>query len=314
LSSNFVPVKTAGGNSSEADRRGTIVVGGKAPDGDKSEMNRLNLPPKPIVPHPEPARLTSTNSGSASPVGYEPALKRSNNSTETIKNALKTPGESEKKQKEIEDKMNELKFNQFKSIPLQSAGVSVVDDDNLKPNSSEVADSGGSNASLAPGGLSPGQVLNDHFSRFDRLRATELKGSADQTETISNALEKAKHEVPKPDGEYIYGAGDLIDKPSYVPNDPEYLQEDLQPTNNSQSDSESKADQRGIIIVGGKTGGTYFETIDDTLAKMNQNPQPETIQLFEQQVGALQDLSTTVQQTIQMNQQINFATTGRFRV
>ncbi len=131
--------------------------------------------------------------------------------------------------------------------------------------------------------------------RLDGMMKGELHDSAKQNESIANEMEKAK--------------------PSYVPKEPEYLQGDLPPANHSQSTSASDADQRGIIIVGGKSQGTYFETIDDTLAKMNQNPQPETVQLYQQQVGALQDLSATVQQSIQMNQQLTSATLmSRFRV
>jgi hypothetical protein len=225
-------------------QRGIIVVGGKLPSANR--LDHLNAPPEPILPHPEPAQITTPpgpTGMSASIVTHSPTFNGTADQTETIKNA----SEQAKHSNTPEDPQ------------------------------------------YGPGGNSPGEILNDFLSHPEKwknpLFDATFEGQAKQTETIKRSLQPAN---------LIQGRADQSETIKKA--------------------SASDADQRAISIVGGKSSGTFFETIDDTLSKMNQNPQPETVQLFEQQVAALQEMSTTIQQSIQMNHQINSAATGRFRV
>jgi hypothetical protein len=65
---------------------------------------------------------------------------------------------------------------------------------------------------------------------------------------------------------------------------------------------ENLASDRSIIVVGGKT---YFETIDDSFYQLQQNPAQQTADLFRQQFGAVQDMITTVDQTVQLQQNLS---------
>lgn len=62
---------------------------------------------------------------------------------------------------------------------------------------------------------------------------------------------------------------------------------------------------RGIIIVGGKTDGTNFGTIDDTIHVLQTDPQPEAQQILQEQIAAVQDMSSTAQQAVNLYQQLN---------
>lgn len=62
---------------------------------------------------------------------------------------------------------------------------------------------------------------------------------------------------------------------------------------------------RGIIIVGGKTEGTYLDTIDDTIHELQTNPQPETQQMLQEQLAAVQDMTSTAQQTVDLYRQLS---------
>ena len=64
----------------------------------------------------------------------------------------------------------------------------------------------------------------------------------------------------------------------------------------------SDASDRSIIVVGGKT---YFETIDDSFNQLQQNPTQQTVDLFRQQFGVVQDMVTTVDQTVQLQQNLS---------
>lgn len=403
LSSNFAPLKPVGGNSSEAEKSGIIVVGGRVPVRNETEIKHISLPPEPVVPNPEPARLTADSySTSAAAAAYGPELNGSAKQTATIEYASEKakpsydPKKSEylqgepppirdikdRKQKEIEKKMEELDHQMPKRVPfLGDDGIienashphwdfikgSTEQNEATKnsmekakhlytPKDPEYLSPDQSIGIKSPGENSPGKALNDYFSHWDKIKSSEFNASADHSETIKNALEKAKPEFDPKKPEYldtkhlfnrkepeyalseweIYdkysplgtsqldklmnpplsgsvgpneSVQDVIEKakPSYDPKKPEYLEGEPRLL--------SDTDKRAEVISGGQSGGTYFETIDDTLAKLNQNPEPQTIQLLQQQVGALQDMSTTVQQSIQMNQQLTSATlTGRFRV
>lgn len=60
---------------------------------------------------------------------------------------------------------------------------------------------------------------------------------------------------------------------------------------------------RGIIIVGGKTDGTHFQTIDDSIKALQNDPQPKTIELVQNQVKAVQDMTSTSMKAVQLYQQ-----------
>jgi hypothetical protein len=64
------------------------------------------------------------------------------------------------------------------------------------------------------------------------------------------------------------------------------------------------ASDRSIIVVGGKTSDTYFQTIDDSLNQLRQNPTQQTADLFTQQSGAVQDLLMTARSTVQLQENI----------
>jgi hypothetical protein len=69
----------------------------------------------------------------------------------------------------------------------------------------------------------------------------------------------------------------------------------------------NEGEQRGIIIIGGKTEGTSFQTIDDTIAGMQE---PGSAQLFAEQFGAVQDLAAKTEELVEMQKQfaMNFTT------
>jgi hypothetical protein len=235
-------------------------------------------------------------------------------------------------------------FSALKNTPLQSAEVFALKD------KSEYLTAAQSNIS-SPGYISPGTRLNEALGS---LKEPSITGTASQNGTISDAMQRAPYDIKNlPEPEYIptplndpdaknpistEKMDDLLEngfkinqddyipeqseylgaKATYTPKDPEYL-EGTPPGQKSETGSANQADQkgiiivggkeesaaeRGIIIVGGKTDGTYFGTIDDTLGALNSNPTAETVQLFQQQVGALQDLSSTVTQSVQMDQQL----------
>ena len=50
---------------------------------------------------------------------------------------------------------------------------------------------------------------------------------------------------------------------------------------------------------------TYFQTIDQTAEQLQINPQPETAQILQQQLSAVQEMSSTVKETLQLFQQLN---------
>lgn len=60
---------------------------------------------------------------------------------------------------------------------------------------------------------------------------------------------------------------------------------------------------RGIIIVGGKTDGTYFQTIDDSMNDLRNDPQPETVELLQNQVTAVQDMASVSMNAVQLSRQ-----------
>jgi hypothetical protein len=71
------------------------------------------------------------------------------------------------------------------------------------------------------------------------------------------------------------------------------------------------ASNRSIIVVGGKTSGTYFQTIDDSLTQFQSNPTQETSQLFGQQFSAVTDMVSTVSRTVELQQSLSL---NRFTV
>jgi hypothetical protein len=78
------------------------------------------------------------------------------------------------------------------------------------------------------------------------------------------------------------------------------------PTTGSETASASASlEARGIIIVGGKTDGTYFQTIDDSIKDLQNDPQPKTIELIQNQVKAVQDMTSTSMKAVQLYQQFN---------
>lgn len=74
--------------------------------------------------------------------------------------------------------------------------------------------------------------------------------------------------------------------------------------------SSNTLESRGIIIVGGKTDGTYFQTVDDTINKFQNDPQPETLNLLQNQANALQDMATTSMETVRFYQQYSDSLIG----
>jgi hypothetical protein len=60
--------------------------------------------------------------------------------------------------------------------------------------------------------------------------------------------------------------------------------------------SSSNASDRSIIVVGGKSSDTYFQSIDDLWHQFQQDPDSQTTQLFGNQLGAVVDMVTTVDQ------------------
>jgi hypothetical protein len=64
----------------------------------------------------------------------------------------------------------------------------------------------------------------------------------------------------------------------------------------------SDASDRSIIVVGGRT---YFQTIDESFYQLQQNPTPQTADLLRQQFGAVQDMIMTVDQTVQLQQNLS---------
>ena len=60
---------------------------------------------------------------------------------------------------------------------------------------------------------------------------------------------------------------------------------------------------RGIIIVGGKTDGTHFQTIDDSIKDLQNDPKPKTIELIQNQVKAVQDMTSTSMKAVHLYQQ-----------
>ena len=65
----------------------------------------------------------------------------------------------------------------------------------------------------------------------------------------------------------------------------------------------SSLEARGIIIVGGKTDGTYFQTIDDSMNDLRNNPQPEIAELLQNQVTAVQDMASESMKAVQLYRQ-----------
>ena len=68
--------------------------------------------------------------------------------------------------------------------------------------------------------------------------------------------------------------------------------------------SSDGASSRSIIVVGGKSPDTFYLTLDDSLQQMQQAPSPETAQLYQNQVGAVQNMVSTVDQVVQMQKNI----------
>lgn len=68
--------------------------------------------------------------------------------------------------------------------------------------------------------------------------------------------------------------------------------------------SSSNASDRSSMIAGGTSSDTYFQTIDDSLNQLQQNPTPQTFEMFTAQFGAVQDMISTAEQTVQMSQSI----------
>jgi hypothetical protein len=64
----------------------------------------------------------------------------------------------------------------------------------------------------------------------------------------------------------------------------------------------SDASDRSIIVVGGKTPDTYLQTIDDSLNQLRENPTAQTADLFRHQFGAVQNLLSTVDQVVNLQQ------------
>jgi hypothetical protein len=72
-------------------------------------------------------------------------------------------------------------------------------------------------------------------------------------------------------------------------------------------------EERGIIIVGGKTDGTYFQTIDDSVNDLRTDPQPETLQLFRNQIRAVQDMTSTSMEVVNLHRQFSISQRGFVR-
>ncbi len=179
----------------------------KVPGADN--IDHLSFPPDPIVPHPQPAKLTSTNSGSNAAYAYGPELNGSVKPNEVIQEAMEK-GKQPLTQKEPEyvyangqlPGVNPETFEKlkdfFKSYAEKSGAVleGRADQTETIKKASEKAGNAGVNKDLL-----------DQFppipSLENPLLNLRVQGSTEQNGPVQNAMEKAK--------------------PSYTPKEPEYL-------------------------------------------------------------------------------------------
>lgn len=197
------------------------------------------------------------------------------------------------KEKQIEDKMNEMKaFGEFKKLPFTEFEGNTETRENSDT------------ARARPLKETPiqGETLPTKLNLF-------LASKADKKQKELDAIGKKNFTKELPTLPYVEADGDS--------EGPRGKASEIASKDSAGSSSgadqrgiiivggtpEDAASQRGIIIVGGKTDGTYFQTIDDTIQELQTNPKQETLQLFGQQLGAVQDMTSTAKQAVLLQKQ-----------
>jgi hypothetical protein len=148
--------------------------------------------------------------------------------------------------------------------------------------------------------LSPGAEHKESLAfpeRDGELKDKMLQMNPDPTYSAQDRLGRDQRDGSSLEGAAVSGSSDAASNRSII-------------VVGGKSDDRSiivvggKSDERSIIVVGGKTSGTYFQTIDDSWNQLQKNPNHETANLFSNQLGVVRDLTSTVNQTVQFQQNL----------